>query len=101
MTEKAMTETIAPLSVPIIRKHRDKEGKIIKEEEINELTLHRIKLKAFQHMTAIEAELPLKTHLIAASAQLPLETVEEIDLVDIDIILEKMTPFLPRSLKSQ
>lgn len=92
MTEKTPDKIEVPLTVPIVKQKKDG-----KEEIIDKLILHRIKLKSFRGLPSEDSTLPLKTFLIAASAQMPVEIIEEIDYADVDFIMEALDPFLTRS----
>ena len=81
------------------------DGKAVeKEEEIVELELGRLLLKDLRNLPvgcidkngnfAPEAFIPM----VASSANIPIESAEQIDFRDLDEIMEKMSPFLPKSL---
>lgn len=97
ITEKAEIPDVIPvtLNIPIHWKKGEKEEKII-----DELVLHRIKLKSFRRLPEDDSTLPLRTFLIAESAQLPIEIIEEIDIIDLSNIMEALDPFLAGFLRT-
>jgi len=96
----------APLEFPInIKRTIITDGKSEEKlEEVSELSLGRLTLNVFRDLPigsigskgefAPSAFLPL----IAASASIPIDSAEQIDFRDMEIIMESMSPFLPKSL---
>jgi len=74
-------------------------------KEVKEFVLHGIQLGALRGIKKNElsedgSDPGTMIPLIASSMRIPIEAAETIDFRDLDKIMEKLTPFLPKSLKT-
>lgn len=101
MSNKPKLQTVKmELEIPIPVK--DEKGNV---KEVTELVFHRLKVKHLKGLPseAFEEDNINPEHaipLIATAARMPKESVEEIDLVDLERVVKALSPFLPKSQKT-